>query len=411
MKNKPTIAIIGAGAAGFAAAISAAKKHTAHVVLLERLNRSGKKLLATGNGRCNLENMTADLPAYQTENVTQLRQMLEQFPPQRVLDFFEECGLLCREEEEGRVYPAANQAAAVLEVLRNEAAHYGVQEICEWEVAEIIPEKERFRLLSSDGRSLIAQAVILACGGKAAPKLGGTELGYQLAETLGHTLNVVYPCLSGLCCKEPKLNLLKGVRAECGVSLWSKKQLIKRCDGEVQFNDYGISGYPVMQLSASLHKTGKASFICLDLIPQLSMQELVSKLHQRKKKYPQRSANLLLSGLLNQKLATYHLHKVFKTLDFPFSALSAEMIFALCQQLKEWVIPILGMPGWDMAQVSGGGVPLEEVSAQTFESKKWKRLYLAGELLDVVGECGGYNLHWAFGSGIVAGTAAAESFR
>ena len=411
MDKKPTIVIIGAGASGLAAAISAAKQHTAQVILVERLNRAGKKLLATGNGRCNLENTSANLRSYHTKNARQLERMLESFSTQTVLDFFDECGLLCREEEEGRVYPASNQAASVLEVLRSEALHYGVKELCEWEVCEIVPQGKQFKLLSGAGETITAQAVILACGGKAAPKLGGTEWGYDLARALGHSLCQPYPCLSGLCCEKQKLSVLKGVRAECGVELWSKKQAAKRCDGEVQFNDYGVSGYPIMQLSTHLGKAGKDAFLCLDLIPQLTMKELVSKLHHRKNKYPTRPLEQLLTGLLHQKLAAYHLRAMFKTLDQPLSTLSAQMILAVCERLKGWILPIDGLPGWDSAQVTGGGIPLDEVTAQTFESKKCDGIYLVGELLDVAGDCGGYNLHWAFGSGIVAGTAAAENLR
>ena len=404
----PNIAVIGGGASGLVAAISAAKQHTANVYIFERFERVGKKLLATGNGRCNLENRIITPNNYQTNSKNQLSKLLDCFSVDDNLSFFKDCGLLYREEDEGRIYPSCNQASAVLDILRTEAFYYGVKEVCQWEVVEIIPQKQnKFLLKEKNGQSMFADKIILACGGQASPKLGGSEKGYELAKSLEHTITAIYPCLTGLCCKGENLSSLKGVRAECGIRLWNGKSLLKEYYGEVQFNDYGVSGYPIMQVSAYLHQAKKNPTLQLDLIPQLSLKELETTLHQRRKKYKHQTLEQLLIGLLHKKLANYQLKSLFKNTSQTISEIHPQDITTLAYYLKNWTIPISGTPGWDNAQVCGGGVSLEEINPNTFESTICNGVYITGELLDVVGDCGGFNLHWAFGSGIVAGKNAA----
>lgn len=407
-KTIQTIAAVGGGASGLAAAISAAQYsgEDTKIVVLERLDRVGKKLLATGNGRCNLENIAAENPSYYfTQNTKALSNMLQQISVQDVLQFFKGCGLLYRQEEEGRIYPSCNQAAVVLDLLRINAQAKGVEEWCNWEVDKIHPQKKGFLLLSSEGESLFAQKVILACGGMAAPKLGGSQKGYELAKALGHTVLPVYPCLTGLCCKGEQFATLKGVRAECGVSLWQGKKQIVSLEGEVQFNEYGVSGYPIMQFSGHWNPKAKME-LCFDLVPQLQQHQLESILHQRRKNKMFGQESFLL-GLVHKKLATYHLRHQKTNWASP----TPQEVSELTQRLKYWTLPISGTPGWDTAQVTGGGVPLQEVQPHSFGSVIHKGLYITGELLDVAGQCGGFNLHWAFSSGILAGRNAAQSIK
>lgn len=407
--EQAAVAIVGGGASGLAAAIAAARMGAGPVVVLEKQDRVGKKLLATGNGRCNLENRDADAAwHYHTADGKTLRRMLENIPSAEVLRFFEKGGLLWSEGAEGRVYPSGNQAAIVLDTLRLEALGRGVQELCGFAVESIRPAKGGW-LLEGGGKSLLARRVVLACGGMAAPKLGGGEDGYRLVRQLGHTVTKLYPCLAALRCKADGLAALKGVRAVCGVRLLAKGKELASEIGEVQFTDYGLSGIPAMQLSSRLPAGGCEAEV--DFFPSLDLSRLTAMLHQRRKSGLYPTLESLLTGLLHKKLAVYLLKTAnIGALGNSLSRLRPADIDALADLLKGWRLPVTGTAGgWDGAQVTGGGVPLAEVEPDSFASRCAKGVYLTGELLDAVGDCGGFNLHWAFGSGIAAGRAAAQS--
>lgn len=401
----PIVAVVGGGASGLAAAICAAEAGADRVVLLERQDRVGRKLLATGNGRCNLGHVQVEPQDYLTGDPRTLQAMLRDLPAQRVLDFFRLLGLLLRQEE-GRVYPFSNQAAAVLDLLRLQAAARGVEECCSFDVTSIQPQKGGFSIQSAQGQRLFAHRLVLACGGMAAPKLGGGEGGYQLARQLGHSVTPLYPCLTGVSCRAEGLAAVKGVRAECAVTLRVARGRAERRQGEVQFNEYGLSGFPVMQLSGLAAKAGKGAVLELDLLPMVPLEELVSLLHRRRKSGAYPVLEQLLTGLIHKKLAAYHLRRL-GSLSRPVAGLRPEEIAQLAQSLKSWTLPVSGVQGWDAAQVTGGGVPLGEVQPGSFASRLQPGLYLTGELLDAAGDCGGFNLHWAFGSGILAGQSAA----
>ena len=400
----PLVAVVGGGASGLAAAICAAEAGAGRVMLLERQDRVGRKLLATGNGRCNLGHDQVQPRDCLASDPKALQQLLRDLPVRQVLDLFERLGLLLRQEE-GRVYPFSNQAAAVLDLLRLQTAARGAEEHCSFEVTDICPQKGGFSIQSADGQQLFAHRVILACGGMAAPKLGGGEGGYRLARQLGHSVTPLYPCLVGVSCRAEGLAAVKGVRAECTVTLRIPRAKDTQRRGEVQFNEYGVSGFPVMQLSGLAAKAGKNAVLELDLLPTLSMEELVSLLHRRRKSGAFPTLEQLLTGLVHKKLAVFHLRRVGE-LSRPVSALSPAEIVRLAQSLKCWQLPVTGVQGWDGAQVTGGGVPLAEVQPGSFASRLQPGLYLTGELLDAAGDCGGFNLHWAFGSGMLAGQSA-----
>ena len=407
--EQAAVAIVGGGASGLAAAIAAVRMGAGPVVVLEKQDRVGKKLLATGNGRCNLENRDADAAChYHTEDRKNLRRMLENIPSAEVLRFFEKGGLLWSEGAEGRVYPSGNQAAIVLDTLRLEAQSRGVQERCGFAVNRIRQTKGGW-LLESSENSLLACRVVLACGGMAAPKLGGGEDGYHLAQQLGHSITKLYPCLAALRCKAEGMTALKGVRAVCGVHLLAKGKELACEIGEVQFTDYGLSGIPAMQLSSRLPAGGCEARV--DFFPALGLPCLTAMLHQRRKSGLYPTLESLLTGLLHKKLAV-HLVKTANigALNSSPSRLRPTDIDVLAELLKGWRLPVSGTAGgWDGAQVTGGGVPLAEVEPDSFASRCASGVYLTGEMLDAVGDCGGFNLHWAFGSGMAAGRAAAQS--
>lgn len=408
MKETTKVAVIGGGASGLAAAVTAAELG-AQVVVLERMDRIGKKLLATGNGRCNLGNLHAAPEHFSTRNRRRLEQMMAPMAPQGVLDFFSGLGLLCQAQPDGKLYPYCNQASMVLDVLRNRLEQLGVEVLCGFEVRELSPVGKGWRVTAAGGRRVTADRVILAAGGQASPKLGSDGSGLALAKKLGHHLNPVYPSLVPIRAKSSFLPGLKGLRAQGTLSLYGDGKLLGQDTGEIQFADYGVSGIPAMQLSARLGLAGKGAKLSLsvDFLPQLDQKELEGLLFARREQFAGQTLEQYLLGTVSKKIA----YAVLKScglapLSRPVSSLSAQEVKELAAALKDWRLPVEGTLSWDQAQVMGGGVRLDEVAADTMESVFHPGLYLTGELLDAAGECGGFNLHWAWWTGILAARAA-----
>ena len=378
MSKNGKIIIIGGGASGLAAALAAAKECGGRcVTVLERLDRVGKKLLATGNGRCNLTNRNAAPEHYHSADTARLADILERTPPDAVLDFFGEMGLLCDTQADGRVYPYCYQASMVLDVLRAALERAGVDVACSCEVAEVAKGPGGFSVRTRDGRAFSAARVVLAAGGQAGPQFGTDGSAFALARMLGHSVAEPYPCLVPLRCAGFPVGL-KGVRANCALSLYLDGRCAGTERGEVQFAEYGLSGIPAMQLS------------CL-LGPGVKKVET------------------LLLGLVAKKLG----HAILKSCGLqPLSrapgSLSRREVNALASALKNWRFAVEGTLPWTQAQVTGGGVPLAEVKTEGCASLRCPGLYLSGEVLDAAGDCGGFNLQWAWATGIAAGRAAAR---
>ena len=406
------ILIIGGGAAGLAAALTAAKTLPGEqITLLERLDRVGKKILATGNGRCNLTNMNAGPGHFYSNDKGLLRQALENMPPRQVLDFFGELGLLCQEEEEGRVYPYCKQASMVLDVLLLALERAKIDVQCGCTVTSIGRNKGKFTVKTADGRSFFADRVILTTGGKAAPKLGSDGSGYVLAQQLGHRCVPVYPALVALKCDMNGLGGLKGIRAQAGLTLMAGDHTLAQDVGEVQFAEYGLSGIPAMQVSGRLSRLrkGEKCTALVDLFPQWQSDALFRYLKTRQKADPRGTLETLLLGTVHKRLAYAVLKSAgLQPLSRPCGTLTAAELHRLADMLKAWPFPVTGTQGWEFAQVAGGGIPLKEVNPSTMESTLVPGLYLAGEVLDVVGDCGGFNLHWAWCSGMRAAKEAAR---
>lgn len=408
------IFIIGGGAAGITAALSAAQENPhAQITILEGLDRIGKKILATGNGRCNLTNEMILPEHYHTRQPERLMQLLCDMPTSRTLDFFQSVGLYCTTEEMGRIYPYCRQASMVLDVLLLALQRAGIQVICGCKVNHLIPQKNGWRIQTEQGQEFHADAVILTTGGKATPKQGSTGSGYPIAVRLGHHYSRLYPCLVPLQCKSPVLKGLKGIRVNCGARLFVGKK--KRADefGEMQLTDYGLSGIPALQLSCCLEDFAKGAdySVSLDLFPDWTYDALHTLIRQRIQQYPQDTLDTFLLGLINKRI----LFAICKTLCIePLSrtaeTLTKQEIDQLVSTCKSWKFPIVGTLAWDHAQVTGGGIALDEIR-NDFSSIYQRGLYLAGEILDVAGDCGGYNLHWAWCSGMTAGKAAAGFVR
>ena len=404
------ILIIGGGAAGLSAAIRAAQTDPgAQITILEKLDRIGKKLLATGNGRCNLSNECILPEHYHTQEPTRLKQLLAQMDTARTLDFFASIGLYCTTEDTGRIYPYCKQAVMVLDILRLALQRHGISVICGCPVTSLVRTKHTFTATGADGRQFTADRVILTGGGKAAPKQGTDGSGYALAQSLGHHCTRCYPCLVPLRCSGSVFQGLKGIRVTCRTSLLVRRKKAAEEIGELQFTDYGVSGIPALQLSCYLDAStdGADCTVRIDLFPDWSYDDLRTVLTQRIRQYPQEPLERAFLGLINKRI----LYAVLKTcavgpLSRPVSSLEKQELDRLLSALKGWTFPVTGTLSWEHAQVTGGGIPLSEVQ-DSLESRLCPGLYLAGEILDVAGDCGGYNLHWAWCSGMTAGAAAA----
>ena len=405
---KQDILIIGGGASGLAAALSAAKEAPgARITLLEGLDRLGKKILATGNGRCNLTNRQMNPDHYHSSQPELLPGLLREMPTQRVLDFFSDLGLCCTTEEMGRVYPYARQASAVLDTLLLALEHTGIEVICSAKVRQAERLDDGFQVLTQDGRQFRTQALILAAGGRAAPKQGTDGTGFALAKQLGHRYATPFPCLVALKCSDEAVKGLKGVRAQGKVTLLRGGAALGADQGEIQFTDYGLSGIPVFQLSCLPGRDFAGVELSVDLLPKWTRQELVHYLASQAGRYPRETLERFLPGLIHPKLFGAVMQEAgLSPLSRPASSLSTGQKIKLADTLKDWRFHVTGPLSWDHAQVTGGGVLLEEIDPD-FASRRCPGLFLCGEVLDVVGDCGGYNLHWAWCSGLSAGKAAA----
>ena len=401
----PAVAVIGAGASGLAASIECMrtfKKHgiNAKVMLFEALPRCGKKILATGNGRCNLTNKFAESTPYGGDKDF-AKAVISQFTPEDTIDFFNSIGLLCRTEDEGRVYPMSGQAASVLDALRFENERLGCEIITDTKITSIKKKGKKF-LLNDE---FCANAVILASGGKAAPKQGSDGSGYPLAQSLGHTVTKVYPALVPLTAKGDFFRSLKGIRAEGNITMTLDGE-----KGEIQFTDFGISGIAVMQLSSTacaLTAKGKKPLIHIDFVAEMSEKELFSFISETAKK--DSTAENLLSGIVPKRLGQVIMKmSTQKPLTCSSKELTKAEISNAVQNIKNFTVEITGTRGFDNAQVCTGGIKCSEFDSKTMMSLITENFFAAGEVLDIDGICGGFNLQWAWASGIIAGKSAAE---
>lgn len=399
------LAVVGGGASGLAAALAAAKRNRKlSVAVLERNLRVGKKLLLTGNGRCNLTNRGAgDHSHYHGD--AGARAVLDRFPPERILEAFGRLGLLCRELDGGRIYPYSLQASSVLNVLRRNLDRSGVETLCGFGVASIRRQGDGFFLSSRENR-LFARRVVLAAGGSACPQSGSDGGGLALAEALGHTAGPVYPSLVQVKTDAARVRPLKGVRCPAAASFRAGGRTVRTAAGEVQFTEGALSGICVFELSRCFGelREPKDAEIALDLFPGYPAGRLTGLFRAAAGGEPL-SAPQLLEGFLPKALG---IELSRYALGAPAGALRREDSARLAAAAKDFRFPVRETFSWDRAQVTAGGVPLTELT-ETLESKQCPGLYLCGELLDVDGDCGGYNLHWAWSSGLTAGNAAAES--
>ncbi len=404
------IVIVGGGAAGMTAAIVAARQGTA-VTVIERMSRVGKKLLATGNGRCNLTNMYQGIEKYHGSNPQFVLGALERFNVKQALAFFEELGIEPVIEENGYVYPASGQASSVLDVLRYEMERLGVKVFCDTRINRIEMGEKGFRCIGADGRAYTADRVIVAAGGKSSPNLGSNGSGFKIAEEIGHTVHKPFPALVQIRLDAPYLKRLSGIRiqgrAECRID-----DVVAGCErGELLFTDYGISGIPILQLSRPVSEhagSGRKMSLHLDLFPDWTDKDLAARIARRISFNPQKPLQMSFVGLLHKRLIAAILQESgFDNARSACGELNQQEIQHIAGLMKNWPLRCTGVQSWMFSQVTAGGVDVAEVNPGTMESKIIPGLYFAGEVLDIDGDCGGYNLQWAWSSGYVAGMNAA----
>ena len=409
------ILILGGGASGMVAAISAAEhatKDTA-IILLEQNPKLGKKLLATGNGRCNLDNTNCIVDRYFTSDPQTAAVLLSHIEQIDLQNWFAEHGLLCREAEDGRLYPYSNQAADVVNLLTYWLEQLHVQVHTDCRITEIMQTDDSFTVVTANNNKFDGNAIICAMGGNAGPQFGSEGFGIKTAFRTGCQMEPLYPCLVPLKCDKEQVQRLAGIRVKATATLYNDTQPVHAESGEIQFTDYGISGIAIMQLSGWLgpqHGIQTPS-IQLNLFPQYTTDALAELLSHRAMQMAGASVETYMTGLVHPQIgmAIWQAQQLGQhtTVD----TLSANDWMALAHGMQHWNFTGLSDTGWKNAQTTGGGIALHQLEPHSFALKDKPGMYFVGETVDCAGYCGGYNLHWAFGSGILAGTHAAKSLR
>jgi predicted Rossmann fold flavoprotein len=393
------IGIIGGGASGMTAALAAAKPGN-EVLLFERQARVGRKLLATGNGRCNLTNLNTSVSGYHGDDPEFCHAALSAFCVEKTLQWFRDLGLYTVAEESGRVYPYSDQANSVVDVLRFGLQKENIKLLTGFEVTRVRKDAEGF-LVESKDEKYRCDRLIIACGGLAGTKLGGSMSGYQLLRSFGHRVTKLRPALVQVKSSWGGCVSLKGVRTNCHAAIYHDDSLHSESIGELQFTEYGLSGPVMFEISRDVcQKSGK--WTCkLDFMPQTSQEELTAELQRRT--HRDLPAEELLTGILHNRLGRVLLKAAGVSGQMTVSDLTEGQIWEICAKIKAFEVPLTETLGMDSAQVTAGGIVTADFNPETMESRLVPGLYACGEVLDIDGDCGGYNLQWAWSSGMAAG--------
>lgn len=401
------VAVIGGGAAGMMAAITAAREGV-KVTILEHKDRIGKKILSTGNGRCNFTNIFQTPACYRSDNRDFAWNIIQKFNVEKTISFFKELGIYPKDRN-GYLYPYSDQAAAILEVLQIEIAKLDICVMTEINVLDIQPVKRGIRV-TTDKKTITVDSVILACGSKAAPVTGSDGSGYQLAKLLGHRIVPVLPALVQLRCAEKFYKSISGVRVQGTVEIYADDIFLASDTGEIQLTNYGISGIPVFQVSRYAAKAiyqKQSVTAVLNFMPDMNKDEFLSFLQERITLCPYKTLDEFFTGIFPKKLCELWIRLSRLPKEMRVSDLSGEQLEKLVLLIQHLRTHITETNAFEQAQICCGGVDTTEINPDTLESNYVPGIYFAGELLDVDGICGGYNLQWAWSSGFVAGKEAA----
>ncbi|NLY43397.1 MAG: NAD(P)/FAD-dependent oxidoreductase [Clostridiaceae bacterium] len=410
MQRKKRVVVVGGGAAGIMAAISA-KRLGAEVTILEKNPRVGKKLLATGNGRCNFTNINTDISNYYGTNPKFAYSALSSFGVEDTIRFFEKLGIAHKVEDLGKVFPMSDQASSILDVLLYELNELGVNIVCNANVIDISPQEDIFLIHLESGEVYQADRVIIAAGGKAMPSSGSDGSGYELARKLGHNIIDIFPALVQLMLEGNFFKRIDGVKFVGTAEVLHNNKSIARDRGDILFTNYGVSGPPILQVSrkaGELLHLGKDPWLKISVIDTMSKEELVQVIRKRCQVGAKKPADFSFVGLINKRLIPVVLAEAgISDLKKPAASLSAKEQEKIAEVLTDWRFKIRGTKSWPSAQVTAGGVDTNEIDQRTMESKLVKGVFFAGEIIDIDGQCGGFNLQWAWSSGFIAGQSAA----
>ena len=396
------VLIVGAGASGMLAALTAARcGHEA--LLFERQSRVGRKLAATGNGRCNLTNTSASAEHYHGEDPSFVRGALEALTVPDTLALFRGIGLLTREEYGGRVYPLSNSANSVTDTLRFALEAEGVKLISGDRVRSLERTRSGFAVSTESGASVGGDAAIVACGGLAGEKLGGGKDGYELLKSLGHSRTALYPALAQITTAPEYPRSLKGVKADCAMTVYRGKTPLASSGGEALFAETGVSGPAAFDLARTVSRAGEGLVLSLDFLRGYSFGEVLAHLRSRQESAPGITAGEAFIGAVPNRLARMLAKYAGLKQDAPIATLDARALKALAGAAKRFDLPVRGTDGFGSAQVTSGGIRTAEFDPLTMRSRLVPGLYACGEVLDIDGDCGGYNLQWAWSSGALAG--------
>jgi predicted Rossmann fold flavoprotein len=397
------VAVIGAGAAGTIAAIEAAKKNK--TIIIDQNHKIGKKIYATGNGKCNYTNKNISLENYHGQNVNFAKFTLNNFNNIKTIDFFKNAGVLSKDIDE-RVYPVTEESASIVEILEYLLKENDVELLLGYKIHKINIENDSF-IISSNHKQVKAKKLIIATGGKSSPNHGSDGEMFNIIKDLGHTITPLKPALVQIKTDNKFSKEVKGVRIKGSITIKHRKKEVTKDTGEIMFTDYGLSGIPVMQVSHFTHdylEKNEKIFASLDFFPEMNQKDLDDLLIKRKNSLKERKIKDFLKGLIHSKLINMVLIKSgIKNHNSSSSKLTEKDISSLSKNLKDLSFFITGTKSWKNSQVTFGGIDTSEIDEKTMESKVIKNLYFAGEIIDISGDCGGYNLQWAWSSGYIAG--------
>ncbi|BCN30586.1 BaiN/RdsA family NAD(P)/FAD-dependent oxidoreductase [Anaeromicropila herbilytica] len=420
---KTDVIIVGGGASGLVAAIVSARCGK-NVTIIEQKDRVGKKILATGNGKCNYTNSLQTEDCYRGEDSSYAFKVLSFFGVSETVTFFKELGIYPKIKN-GYYYPNSEQASSVLDVLRIELERLKVNVVTEEEVIKVEQNnsignskktanncKDLDFIVTTSSKKYYAKSLIMATGGCASPELGSNGSGYDLLKKFSHKVIKPVPALVQLKAKGNYFKTLAGVRNESSISLYIEDQFIRKEYGELQLTNYGVSGIPIFQLSryaARAIDERKSVHLTIDFLPQLSENELYQNILERTELERHKTIEELLLGLLNKKLSYVIIKEAMLDPIASVNVLNKKSIQQLVKRMKEFMVEITEPNSFSNAQVTAGGISTKDIDPKTMESKLVKNLYIVGELIDIDGICGGYNLQWAWTTGYLAGLAVGGS--
>jgi len=399
--------VIGGGASGMMAAITAAKNGL-NTGILEHSDRVGKKILQTGNGKCNITNTALEKDCYLCDDKDFVMDIIDLFNVSDTIDFFQSLGIYPKSKN-GYIYPNSEQASSVLDVLRLEIEHQKVSINTDIDIINIGKTDDMFKINTTKGQ-FTCKKLIIATGSNAAPKSGSDGSGYKLAKALGHSIIKPLPALVQLKSDLTFCKMMSGVRSEGKVQLMVDDELVASDTGEVQYTDYGISGIPVFQISrfaVIAVDSKRKTEVVIDMLPLINESDLLDMLKNRIVNDGYKTMEQFLIGMLNKKLAGAVLKRVNINLN-DIASNKVDSLEKIVAMIKAFVVPINGFNSFENAQVCSGGVKTSEIDSKTMQSQIVNSLYFAGEVVDVDGICGGYNLQWAWSSGYVAGMQASK---